>query len=122
MARTSKKKGGSLRGWTIGARGGSKGLDLKLWMRLDLTVRLVKVKRPRIKNATARMVQAKPILGMSRSTMIGKMIPPIDAPDEMTPNAVERRLANQVLTELAQELNMALTPIALQTDCARKNW
>ena len=77
---------------------------------------LVKIKRPKIKKATVRMVQAKPILGISRSTMIGKIIPPTDAPDEMTPNAVERRLANHVLTELAQELNMALTPMALQTD------
>ena len=122
MARTSNRNGASLNGLTMGARGGNRGLDMASCMRLDLTVRLVKIKRPKIKNATVRIVHAKPILGISRSTMIGKMIPPTDAPDEMIPNAVERRLTNHVLTELEQELKMALTPMALQTDCARKNW
>lgn len=97
-------------------------MDLESWIRLDLTVKLAKIKRPNIKRATVRMVHAKPILGISRSTMIGKIIPPIDAPDEIIPNAVERRLTNQVLTELAEEMKIALTPMALQTDCARKNW
>ena len=43
---------------------------------LDLTVRFAITCSPRIMNAAARMVQGKPILGMSFETKIGRITPP----------------------------------------------
>ena len=103
MASTSNKKSGSRNGLTKGARGGSSGLDLESWMRLDFTVELARIKRPKMRNASTRIVHANPSFGMRRSTMMGKMTPPIEAPEETIPNAVERRLANHVLTAPVDE-------------------
>lgn len=66
-------------------------------MRLT-TVRLAKKPRPRMRKAQMRMVQPKPTCGMSFSTMTGKMTPPIDEPEAVTPRARARRLKNHVVT------------------------
>ena len=66
-------------------------------MRLT-TVKQAMLPRPRIKNAQIRMVQPKPTCGMSFSTMIGKMTPPSDDPDAVTPRARARFLKNHVVT------------------------
>jgi hypothetical protein len=70
---------------------------------LDLTVRFAMISSPKIKNAAARIVHGNPIFGMSFETIMGKMTPPSDDPDAMTPNAVARFLKNQVPMELIAE-------------------
>lgn len=61
-------------------------------------VRMVKhaiVKHPRQRKATALTAHGKPILTISRCSMMGMNTPPIELPDAMTPIAYARFLLNQ---------------------------
>ena len=93
-AKTTSAYGGSARGLMNSRRmsglgdGGSR----------DLTVRFAMTSRPRIKNAATRIVQPNPILGISRSTRMGKITPPRDEPDATIPKANARRRKNHVET------------------------
>ena len=65
----------------------------------DLTVRLPKMRRARMMKAAVRIAQGKPISGMRRWIMMGKMTPPREEPEATTPNAKARRRKNQVEVE-----------------------
>lgn len=92
------------------------------WLNLDFTVRLQITSIPRIIKAAALIVQGNPIRGMSFETMIGKITPPSDDPDAMTPNAAALFLKNQVPTEFMAAKKTILEPIGLHTPCDKKIW
>lgn len=67
-------------------------------MRRDFVVVMVMTIIPRNMKATVLIDHPKPIFGMSRVRIIGKMTPPNDEPDAMMPIAVSRFLINHVET------------------------
>jgi hypothetical protein len=62
----------------------------------DFKNMLPTTRSPRIRNAVARMAHPKPIVGISRETMMGRMTPPMLEPETMMPKARARRRANHV--------------------------
>ena len=66
----------------------------------DLTVKIAISCRNRIKNAAERIAQGYPADLISRFIMIGKIMPPIEEPVAMIPNAMPRFVVNHVEIEL----------------------
>jgi len=62
----------------------------------DLMVQLPTTRRPRKRNAVARIAQPKPTRTTRRSTMIGRTTPPMLEPAVIMPNARARCLRNHV--------------------------
>lgn len=80
----SKANAGSFRGLTNSMITSGLGFGV----RRDLTVKLAMTSIPKIRKATALIVQGNPICGMSFETIIGNMTPPREDPDAITPKAV----------------------------------
>lgn len=92
-----------------------------VWVSLDFSVRLAMASMNKMRNAQILIAHGKPTWGIRWDTMIGKITPPRLDPEAVTPKAVARFFANQVLTALTLALKMALAPIGLQMPCARRN-
>lgn len=71
--------------------------------RRDLTVRLAMSMSARIRKPQVRIVQPKPILGISLLTIMGKITPPVEEPAAIMPNAAARLWKNQVGITLIAE-------------------
>lgn len=56
------------------------------------------MRRPRMRKEAVRIAQEKPTAVTSRLIMMGKITPPREDPDAMTPKARARFLWNQVPT------------------------
>jgi hypothetical protein len=98
-AKHIKAKAGSVNGLMKSNASNFFGLGVSL----DLTVRFATINIPRIVKATVRIVHGNPIKGMSLVTIIGKITPPSDDPEAITPKAVALFLKNHVPTELIAE-------------------
>ena len=86
-ATVTRAKAGSRRGRTKAFS--TKGLGLG--GSRDFTVRLPMTSMPRMMKAATRIVQGKPMFGIKRWTRMGKMTPPRDEPEAITPKARARR-------------------------------
>lgn len=64
---------------------------------MEEMVTLVMSSRPKIINAQTRIVHGKPILGIRRTTIRGKMTPPRDEPAIVKPPARARFLRKNVM-------------------------
>jgi hypothetical protein len=62
----------------------------------DLIRMLPRISMPSSRNAVLRMAQPKPMRGIKRSTIMGRITPPMDDPETTTPKARARWRENHV--------------------------
>jgi hypothetical protein len=74
------------------------------------------IRRPSIINAHVRIVQPKPIMGISRFTIIGITTPPILDPLAAMPIAKARFFRNHVVIQLKEGYRTMAAPMGLQMD------